>query len=267
MNFLILFFKGIIIGIGKIIPGVSGSLLAISLGVYEKSIEYITNFFQRKREALSYLLPLAGGIFLAILFGSNLMLQLLKNYYVFTVAIFIGLILGTVHPFIQKEGLKKWDFLILFSIVFFLFFLEKKLSLPNFIPTNSFTSLVSIFFMGVIDAITTILPGISGTATFMMLGCYTFVLELFSNPFQNIFYCILFGSGMLISLIGMVYIVRYLFQHHHHTTWVFILGFLFSSIISLALRIIDLIDHTNLLSILFLGFLGFSMIRLFSNED
>ena len=29
---------GIIIGIGKIIPGVSGSVLAITLGVYEKII-------------------------------------------------------------------------------------------------------------------------------------------------------------------------------------------------------------------------------------
>ena len=32
--------KGFIIGIGKIIPGFSGALLAILLGVYDKSIDY-----------------------------------------------------------------------------------------------------------------------------------------------------------------------------------------------------------------------------------
>ena len=39
MNNLI---KGFIIGIGKILPGVSGALLAILMGVYDKSIDYIT---------------------------------------------------------------------------------------------------------------------------------------------------------------------------------------------------------------------------------
>ena len=36
--------KGFIIGIGKIIPGVSGALLAILMGVYDKSIYYINNY-------------------------------------------------------------------------------------------------------------------------------------------------------------------------------------------------------------------------------
>ena len=44
MPYLILFLKGFIIGIGKIIPGVSGSVLAVSMGVYEKSLDYLANF-------------------------------------------------------------------------------------------------------------------------------------------------------------------------------------------------------------------------------
>ena len=42
---IILIIKGFIVGIGKIIPGVSGSMLAMTLGVYEKTINAITNFF------------------------------------------------------------------------------------------------------------------------------------------------------------------------------------------------------------------------------
>ena len=41
-------FKGFIIGIAKIIPGVSGAVLAILLGVYDKSIDYINNFNNKK---------------------------------------------------------------------------------------------------------------------------------------------------------------------------------------------------------------------------
>ena len=41
-----LILKGIIIGIGKIIPGVSGSMLAISMGIYQKMIDSVNNFFK-----------------------------------------------------------------------------------------------------------------------------------------------------------------------------------------------------------------------------
>ena len=59
--------KGFIIGIGKIIPGVSGSVLAITLGVYDKSVEYINNFKSNKKESLKYLLPLGIGIIISII--------------------------------------------------------------------------------------------------------------------------------------------------------------------------------------------------------
>ena len=64
---MINFFKGLIIGIGKIIPGVSGSVLALLLGVYKKSIEYINNFKNNKKESIKYLLPLGAGTLLSII--------------------------------------------------------------------------------------------------------------------------------------------------------------------------------------------------------
>ena len=41
-----LLLKGFIVGIGKIIPGVSGAMLAMSLGIYEDSIKAINNIFK-----------------------------------------------------------------------------------------------------------------------------------------------------------------------------------------------------------------------------
>lgn len=51
--------KGFIIGIGKIIPGVSGAMLAITMGVYDKSIYYINNFKSNKKESVRYLLTIS----------------------------------------------------------------------------------------------------------------------------------------------------------------------------------------------------------------
>jgi putative membrane protein len=38
---LVLFFNGIIIGVGKIIPGLSGSMIMMILGLYERAIDAI----------------------------------------------------------------------------------------------------------------------------------------------------------------------------------------------------------------------------------
>ena len=43
---IILILKGIIIGAGKIIPGVSGGMLAITLNVYDRGIKAISEFFK-----------------------------------------------------------------------------------------------------------------------------------------------------------------------------------------------------------------------------
>ena len=49
-NIIINLLKGIVIGIGKIIPGVSGAVIAISLGVYEKGLEAITKINKENKE-------------------------------------------------------------------------------------------------------------------------------------------------------------------------------------------------------------------------
>ena len=46
MKKIVLVLKGLLIGIGKIIPGVSGGLIAISLNLYDKCIKAINNLFK-----------------------------------------------------------------------------------------------------------------------------------------------------------------------------------------------------------------------------
>lgn len=264
---LILFLKGIVIGFGKVIPGVSGSLLAISMGVYEKALFLLENLWQRKKEAFFFLFPLGVGVLVSVLFGSGILLHFLNTYYVFTVALFIGLILGTVPDIVKKEKISYKDFLFILGILLFFLFLERFLCFPKFVFDESFFSYSFVLFLGMIDAFTMVLPGISGTATYMMLGSYEYVLSLFSNPFQNIIPTILFGIGLIIGVFLMIKFVNYAFQKHKHMTWICIIGFLFSSIFSLLLKIIDFINQNNLFAVLILFFIGYSLINLFSNTD
>ena len=48
MKNIMLLIKGFIMGIGNIIPGVSGGTLALTLGIYERFIEAISHFFDNR---------------------------------------------------------------------------------------------------------------------------------------------------------------------------------------------------------------------------
>ena len=45
-----LILKSILIGIGKIIPGISGSVIAMTMGLYEPIINAISNFFENPKD-------------------------------------------------------------------------------------------------------------------------------------------------------------------------------------------------------------------------
>ena len=118
-----LFFKGIMIGIGKIIPGVSGSVIAMSLGIYEKIINYLSSIFRNTREKIKYLLPVFVGISLPIILGSRIILYFLNNYYFVTMMFFIGLMSGGIKPIfneIKDKQSKKNIFIMTIPIVVFL---------------------------------------------------------------------------------------------------------------------------------------------------
>ena len=65
---MINFIKGFIIGIGKIIPGVSGAMLATIMGVYDKSIFYICNFKNNIKTAIKYLFPIGIGVIVSLFY-------------------------------------------------------------------------------------------------------------------------------------------------------------------------------------------------------
>ena len=122
MQNLILFFKGIIVGIGKIIPGVSGSMLATLLHIYEDSIYAINHIKEDVRKSIFYLFPIGCGVFLAVLFFSNIVLFFLNHFYVFTMFFFLGLILGTVPHFRKTLVFESHRDILVFLLGFVLIF-------------------------------------------------------------------------------------------------------------------------------------------------
>jgi len=268
-EYLILFIKGIIIGIGKIIPGVSGSLLAMSLGVYEKTLYKIRYFTKKIEKNILYFFFLGTGILVSIIFGSKIVLYFLNNYYTLTIFLFVGLILGMV-PSIQKKVTNKdiiYYIVTIFTLILTLFILNIK-SIDNFVYENNFISNIQVILIGFIEAFTMVVPGISGTAIFLILGYYEFIMELFSSIFifitKEIFMVILFFSSFLFSLYLISIWINFMLSKYKKITYAMILGFGYSSIFLLLKDVlIKLTNPIELIVSIFLMFIGFIISKKF----
>lgn len=223
-----LILKGFIVGIGKIIPGVSGSMLAITLGIYESILEAVTNFFSDIKKNSKLLINFSLGVFLAIIFFSKLILFLLNNYYESTMYLFLGLIVGTLLPFTKELKWNLKNFIIFIIFLNLTFILSFKTTNINYIFTGNVLDYLFTGFLGMIDAFTSIVPGISGTAIFMLLGSYEFVLKILSNPFSLLF--IVYGIGLILGIVLICYIMNYLLKHKRQETNIIIFAFMVSSI-------------------------------------
>lgn len=227
--------KGFIIGVGKIIPGVSGAILAISMGVYDKSVYYINNFKNNKKESIKYLLPLSIGILISIIFFSKIINYLLDKYYVITMLFFIGLIIGTI-PSITKEINKKDYYLIIISFIIFLSL--SLLGVKNtYIIKGNIIDIVVFLISGLLEAIGTVVPGVSSTALLMTIGTYKIIILTISNItnisniIANLKIIVPFIIGTILGLLIVVKIIDYLFKKYHNKVYSVILGLLLSTIV------------------------------------
>lgn len=228
------FFKGFIIGIGKIIPGVSGAMLAAIMGVYDKVLYYICYFRKNIKESIKYLSPIAGGILLSIILFSKVISICLGKYYVITMFFFIGLVIGGLPFIINKVNKKDYSITIIsFSIFFFLSIFNIN---NNYTPQNNFIDIIIYILSGLLEAIGTIVPGVSSAALLMIVGTYDQIVYSIGN-ITNIKLIITFSISTIIFILLLMKIVEYLFRKYNNKMYSFVLGVLSSSIILLIIQV------------------------------
>ena len=181
MKTIILILKGFIIGLAKIIPGVSGAVIAISMGLYDKALNSITEFTNDIKNNTLFLLPISIGVLIAMIIGAKIVTYCLSNYYLITMLFFIGLITGSIKTIYNKTNKNKRSIFLIISS----FIIMSILSLSNtnniYIKTNSILDYIIFFISGLIEAFGTVIPGNSSTALLMILGTYQQILDIISN--------------------------------------------------------------------------------------
>ena len=96
MNYIMLFLKGIIIGVANVIPGVSGGTIAVVLHIFDRMIDAINHFTKDIKKHIMFLLPLLAGAGVGVLAFSVLIDFCLENYSLPTCSFFAGLVAGSL---------------------------------------------------------------------------------------------------------------------------------------------------------------------------
>ena len=204
---------GAFIGLAVIVPGVSGSAVAIIFRLYEKLLYALGGIFRRFKESARFLLPIAlGGIvgLAAGFFGVRFLLNLLPFA---IVALFAGLMLGA-FPAVTDEikGEKPTPLRITLFLLGLLFPIGlSALSVfgtPDMLSLDNLSWYHYILFLlvGYAIAVTQLVPGLSATALLMTFGCFTPLMNSVSltywqeNPMVLLVYACL-AVGFILGLL------------------------------------------------------------------
>lgn len=221
MNLILI---GFVIGIGKVLPGVSGSMLAIRFKVYYYVIEAISTFFDDFKNNAWYLFRLGVGFISATIIGSKLLFFIFESYQLPLKVLFTILII-TGFPELLKKS-KSIGSIVIMTIIIYLFLT----SINNLL----YTCPMNFFIAGIIEAISTIIPGLSGTSIYLNLGWYDDILLMFSNLYLFEFSKIVpFFIGFIISSLFTVKFIYLMINKSEHYFYSFISALMINSIILL----------------------------------
>lgn len=243
-------FKGIVIGLANIIPGVSGGTMAVSMGIYDKLIHCVSHFFSEIKNNVLFLAPIVVGMGIAIIASSFGIDYLFETFPVQTNMLFIGLILGSLPTIYDKAKCNsiKVGYIIaavlFFIVVVYMALLNGASGHETNIDTG-FMQVIILFLVGIIAAGTMVIPGVSGSMMLLLLGYYNPILDTIKKLivgvvhfdlkiiFDTLFILVPFGIGVLVGIVGIAKLIEIVLQKFPMYVYWSIIGLLVASPIAI----------------------------------
>lgn len=236
---------GFVMGVGGILPGVSGGIMAVAMGVYEPMVAALYDLFRDFRRSFLFLLPLGIGGAIGLFGTSNLVEWLMTNYRFPVMYLFIGLVAGGVPAIVREgnagSGFKKKYILAAVAGAAFIsaFALLSALSPGGAeLPVNFATGLLA----GAVLAVGTVIPGISTSFILIFLGLYDGMLGAVNRTVKALVGINAFAAADITVLLGLglgfaataallIVFVKDMFDRHRGAAYYAVLGFLAASMV------------------------------------
>ncbi len=250
------FVLGLFIGLAVIIPGVSGSTVAIMFGLYASLLYAIGNIFKDFKNCVKFLIPIGIGAVIGFAAGFLLVQLLLEKYIFVVICLFVGLMIGASPALLNEiKGESSSGVRILLMVIGVIIplgigALSVYLDPPALIEvegaSEAFTSFPWYLFLlyvplGVLISATQLIPGLSATAIMMALGQFKPIMDsvhldyILANPaFIALMLCLVGGFGIGLIIISKAF--SKLLAWRRAATFYFVIGLSIGSIASMFLN-------------------------------
>ena len=250
------FVLGLFIGLAVIIPGVSGSTVAIMFGLYASLLYAIGNIFKDFKNCVKFLIPIGIGAVIGFAAGFLLVQLLLEKYIFVVICLFVGLMIGASPALLNEikgesiSGIRILLMAIGVIIPLGIGALSVYLDPPALIEvegaSEAFTAFPWYLFLlyvplGVLISATQLIPGLSATAIMMALGQFKPIMDsvhldyILANPaFIALMLCLVGGFGIGLIIISKAF--SKLLAWRRAATFYFVIGLSFGSIASMFLN-------------------------------
>ena len=213
LRFLGKVLQGALIGLGAVLPGISGGVLSVVFGVYRPIMELLSDPVHKWRIRLPGLFPYMIGSAAGFLGVANLLSYVLETYPEPSVCVFVGVIVGMLPSLWREAGEQGRNVgnvilscVTLVAMLSLLFWLQNS---QNTVEPGFF----SFLFCGFAFALSVIAPGMSFSTILMPLGLYTPFVEGIGHVRPEV---LLPGvAGCVVTFICLAKLVNRLFERHY----------------------------------------------------
>ena len=251
------FLEGAIVGVGAILPGVSGGVLSVAFGVYEPMMELLTTPVPAAKKHYRMFIPFGIGWIVGFLLLAKGVEILFNACAPVALMLFFGLICGTLPELFkvseQSDAKKSWTpFVVSLSLAFLFFHLLENTSGITIPPT-----FFAFMFCGFLWGLSTIVPGLSSSSILICFGLYEPMTEGIASLDWRVLVPMLLGIA--VTVISLARLVNMLYKKHYAVTSRIVLGLVVASSIKI---VPEKFDSAWLLAVSLVCFaLGFVVAR------
>lgn len=164
--------QGSLIGLGAVLPGISGGVLCVVFGIYKSIMELLADPFHKFKTHVPKLLPVIVGAVIGFLGIANVLSILLEKYPAPSVCLFVGLIGGMLPSLFREAGEQgrnkaSWVSMVIAAVVVFVLLTALQVFSVEITP-----NFLWYVFCGACLALSIIAPGMSFSTLLMPLGLY-----------------------------------------------------------------------------------------------
>ena len=250
-SWLLAMLLGAFIGLAVIVPGVSGSTIAIIFGLYTGLLYAIGNIINDFRRCLRFLVPVGLGAVLGFGVGFLLIQRYFDAYMFEIVCLFVGFMLGALPAITQeirgqritplRGTLLPVGILIPVAVALGSVLLTGGVPETEAFPDLSVWRFLLYLPLGAVVSVTQIVPGLSATAILMATGQFGPIINslhldyLLEHPLALGLYAA-FGIGFVVGIVLISRGFTHLLARHKTTSFFMISGLSLGSILSMFLN-------------------------------